>query len=49
MANDLIDLGESPVPVLRDGHAVLLVDATGRGAACQWRVLSREELNKISV
>ncbi len=49
MANDLIDLGESPVPVLRDGHPVLLVDATGRGSDCQWRVLSQEELNKISI
>lgn len=49
MVNDLIDLGESPVPVLRDGHPVLLVDATGRGSDCQWRVLSQEELNKISI
>ena len=48
LERDLIHLGDAPTPVLRDGKPVLLLEAAMRGDPYQWRVYSREELEKIA-
>lgn len=48
LERDLIQLGDSPTPVLRDGKSVLLLEAAARGDTHQWRVYTREEIEKVS-
>jgi hypothetical protein len=48
LERDLIHLGDAPIPVLRDGKPVLLLEAAARGEPYQWRVYTREEIEKIS-
>ena len=48
LERDLIDLGEAPTVLLRGGQSLLLLDACGRDDACQWRVYTPEELERVS-
>lgn len=48
LERDLIYLGDAPTPVLRDGKPVLLLESAARGEPYQWRVYTREEIEKIS-
>lgn len=48
MERDLINLGDSPTPVLRDGKPVLLLEAATRTDPYEWRAYTREEIEKIA-
>lgn len=48
LERDLIHLGDSPIPVLRDGKPVLLLEAATRNDPYQWRAYTREEIEKIA-
>ena len=48
LERELIDLGESPMVMLRNNQSLLLLDACGREDACQWRVVNPEDLNPVS-
>lgn len=48
LERDLIYLGDTPTPVLRDGRVLLLLEGAGRESPHQWRVYSPEELEKIA-
>lgn len=47
LERDLINLGDAPTVLLRDGKSLLLLDACGRDDACQWRAYSAAELEQL--
>ena len=48
LERDRIDLGSQPTPIMRDGKSLLLLEAASRGDPYDWRVYTREELDRIS-
>lgn len=47
LERDLVNLGDHPVPILRDGKSVLLLEASSREEPFQWRVTTRDTDEKL--
>lgn len=48
LERDRVFLGDQPTPILREGKSLLLLEAASRGDPFEWRVYTREELDRLS-